>query len=268
MTVRVETGADGVCRITLDRPEAKHALTPEMRDTITDALRRGRTDPAVRAFLITATGDAFCAGMDLTASTVAAAGSPGFDPRTTAEALAHRGPGVHPRALGARQADRRGGQRDRGRAGRAPRARVRLRARAARDPVHLVVQPLGARRRRGWRVPAAAARRVAAGEGDGDARGRLPGRRSRGPRTRLPLRARRRMQLAGEAQRARRQARRRTDARARAVEAAPERQLRDRPRVVARGRRRVPVARDRVARPGRGHGRVSARSATPNFTGT
>ena len=60
-----------MCRITLDRPEAKHALTPEMRDTITDAVRRGRTDPAVRAFLITATGDAFCAGMDLTASTVA-----------------------------------------------------------------------------------------------------------------------------------------------------------------------------------------------------
>jgi 2-(1,2-epoxy-1,2-dihydrophenyl)acetyl-CoA isomerase len=87
VTVRVETAADGVCRITLDRPEAKHALTPEMRDAITDAVRRGRSDPAVRAFLITATGDAFCAGMDLTASTVAAAGTPGFDPRSTAEAL-------------------------------------------------------------------------------------------------------------------------------------------------------------------------------------
>jgi 2-(1,2-epoxy-1,2-dihydrophenyl)acetyl-CoA isomerase len=87
MTVHVETGDDGVRRITLDRPEAKHALTVEMRDTITDALRSGRADPSVRAFLITATGDAFCAGMDLGASTVAAAGSPGFDPRTTAEAL-------------------------------------------------------------------------------------------------------------------------------------------------------------------------------------
>ena len=84
MTVRVETGADGVCRITLDRPEAKHALTPEMRDTITDALRRGRTDPAVRAFLLSATGDAFCAGMDLSASTVTQAGRPGFSARATA----------------------------------------------------------------------------------------------------------------------------------------------------------------------------------------
>jgi 2-(1,2-epoxy-1,2-dihydrophenyl)acetyl-CoA isomerase len=37
--------------------------------------------------LLSATGDAFCAGMDLGASTVAQAGQPGFDPRTTAEAL-------------------------------------------------------------------------------------------------------------------------------------------------------------------------------------
>ena len=87
MTVTVATTGDGVCVITLDRPEAKHALTLEMRDTITEALRAGRADPAVRSFLITATGDAFCAGMDLSASTVAQAGTPGFDPRTTAEAL-------------------------------------------------------------------------------------------------------------------------------------------------------------------------------------
>ncbi len=85
--LHVETGDDGVCRITLDRPEAKHALTVDMRDGIVDALRAGRADPAVRAFLLRATGDAFCAGMDLGASTVAQAGKPGFDPRTTAEAL-------------------------------------------------------------------------------------------------------------------------------------------------------------------------------------
>ena len=85
--LHVETGDDGVCRITLDRPEAKHALTVAMRDGIVDAIRAGRADTAVRAFLIRATGDAFCAGMDLSASTVAQAGKPGFDPRTTAEAL-------------------------------------------------------------------------------------------------------------------------------------------------------------------------------------
>ncbi|MBK5288333.1 MAG: enoyl-CoA hydratase/isomerase family protein [Acidimicrobiia bacterium] len=85
--LNVETGPDGVCRITLDRPDAKHALTVAMRDGIVDAIRAGRSDTTVRAFLIRATGDAFCAGMDLGASTVAQAGQPGFDPRTTAEAL-------------------------------------------------------------------------------------------------------------------------------------------------------------------------------------
>ena len=85
--LHIETADDGVCRITLDRPEAKHALTVAMRDGIVDAVRAGRSDPAVRAFLIRATGDAFCAGMDLSASTVSQAGQPGFDPRTTAEAL-------------------------------------------------------------------------------------------------------------------------------------------------------------------------------------
>src|SRR5206468_12741449 len=41
----------------------------------------------VRALLVTGTGDAFCAGMDLGASTVAQAGREGFETRATAEAL-------------------------------------------------------------------------------------------------------------------------------------------------------------------------------------
>ena len=78
---------DGVCRIVLDRPEAKNALTVEMRDQIVDAVRAGRADPEVRALLITGIGDAFCAGMDLSASTVAQAGGEGFATRSTSEAL-------------------------------------------------------------------------------------------------------------------------------------------------------------------------------------
>jgi 2-(1,2-epoxy-1,2-dihydrophenyl)acetyl-CoA isomerase len=85
--IRTETGTDNVCRITLDRPEAKNALTIEMRDEIVETVRSARSDPAVRALLITGTGDAFCAGMDLSASTVARAGSGEFDTRSTAEAL-------------------------------------------------------------------------------------------------------------------------------------------------------------------------------------
>jgi 2-(1,2-epoxy-1,2-dihydrophenyl)acetyl-CoA isomerase len=85
--IRVTTGADQVFRITLDRPEAKNALTVEMRDEIVDTVRAARVDPDVRALLITGTGDAFCAGMDLSASTVVRAGSGDFDTRSTAEAL-------------------------------------------------------------------------------------------------------------------------------------------------------------------------------------
>jgi 2-(1,2-epoxy-1,2-dihydrophenyl)acetyl-CoA isomerase len=87
VSVRVTTGDDHVCRIVLDRPEAKHALTVEMRDTIVEAVRAARADPSTRALLVTGTGDAFCAGMDLGASTVARAGGAGFDTRSTSEAL-------------------------------------------------------------------------------------------------------------------------------------------------------------------------------------
>ena len=87
MTVRYEVGADHVGRITLDRPEAKNALTVEMRDAIVDAVRSARGDDKVRALLVTGTGDAFCAGMDLSASTLANVSEPGFSNRTTAEAL-------------------------------------------------------------------------------------------------------------------------------------------------------------------------------------
>jgi 2-(1,2-epoxy-1,2-dihydrophenyl)acetyl-CoA isomerase len=85
--IRVETGDDHVCRLTLDRPEAKNALTVEMRDQLVDAVRAARGDRAVRSVLVTGTGDAFCAGMDLSASTVAQAGGEGFDTRSTSEAL-------------------------------------------------------------------------------------------------------------------------------------------------------------------------------------
>ena len=85
--LRVETGADHVCRVTLERPEAKNALTVEMRDQLVEAVGAARADDDVRALLITGSGDAFCAGMDLGASTVAQAGREGFDTRATAEAL-------------------------------------------------------------------------------------------------------------------------------------------------------------------------------------
>jgi len=85
--LRVERDPDGVGQIVLDRPDARNALTVAMRDGIVDAVRSFRADPKVRAVLIAAEGDSFCAGMDLSASTVAQAGKPGFTPRSTSEAL-------------------------------------------------------------------------------------------------------------------------------------------------------------------------------------
>ena len=85
--IRYEVGADHVGRITLDRPEAKNALTVEMRDQITDSVRSARADDNVRALLITGAGDAFCSGMDLSKSTLANASDPDFDNRSTSEAL-------------------------------------------------------------------------------------------------------------------------------------------------------------------------------------
>jgi 2-(1,2-epoxy-1,2-dihydrophenyl)acetyl-CoA isomerase len=78
---------EGVGHLVLDRPDAKNALTVQMRDGIIDAVRTFRADPEVRSVLITGSGDAFCAGMDLSASTVAQAGQPGFSSRATSEAL-------------------------------------------------------------------------------------------------------------------------------------------------------------------------------------
>jgi 2-(1,2-epoxy-1,2-dihydrophenyl)acetyl-CoA isomerase len=85
--IRVVTGADHVAVVILDRPEAKNALSVEMRDDLLAAVRSCRADPEVRAILLTGTGDSFCAGMDLRASTVARAGGEGFDTRSTSEAL-------------------------------------------------------------------------------------------------------------------------------------------------------------------------------------
>jgi 2-(1,2-epoxy-1,2-dihydrophenyl)acetyl-CoA isomerase len=85
--IHYDVGDDHVARITLDRPDAKNALTIEMRDGLVDAFRAARADSEVRAVLVTGTGDAFCAGMDLSASTMVQAGSDDFDTRSTAEAL-------------------------------------------------------------------------------------------------------------------------------------------------------------------------------------
>ncbi|WP_241565459.1 enoyl-CoA hydratase-related protein [Streptomyces sp. ZL-24] len=64
-TVLHSTTASGVSWITLNRPEAMNALTPEQRERIIALLADASADPAVRAVVLTGTGRGFCAGADL-----------------------------------------------------------------------------------------------------------------------------------------------------------------------------------------------------------
>ena len=56
---------DGVATLTLRRPEARNALSSEMKDELTQVLPQAAADPAVRALVITGAGGVFCAGGDL-----------------------------------------------------------------------------------------------------------------------------------------------------------------------------------------------------------
>ncbi len=76
-TVRYEVD-DAVATITLNRPDARNALTTDMKIELLDALRRCGSDRAVRAVILTGAGQAFCAGQDLRehAALLRAGGSP------------------------------------------------------------------------------------------------------------------------------------------------------------------------------------------------
>ena len=56
---------DGVAVITFDRPEQMNVFTGEMLDELGDAYQRCDADDAVRVVVVTGSGKAFCAGMDM-----------------------------------------------------------------------------------------------------------------------------------------------------------------------------------------------------------
>ncbi|MEU9149997.1 enoyl-CoA hydratase-related protein [Streptomyces sp. NPDC048417] len=60
-----------VAQITLNRPEALNAITPDQRERIIHLLSAASADPAVRAVVVTGTGRGFCAGADLRGGTTA-----------------------------------------------------------------------------------------------------------------------------------------------------------------------------------------------------
>ncbi len=61
----LEKVEDGVATLTMNRPEARNAMTGEMLEALTDALKRHGADRNIRAVVLTGNGDAFCAGGDV-----------------------------------------------------------------------------------------------------------------------------------------------------------------------------------------------------------
>jgi len=59
------TVANGVATITLNRPQAKNALSAPMSAALQTQLKERNADPAVRCIVITGAGNAFCAGGDV-----------------------------------------------------------------------------------------------------------------------------------------------------------------------------------------------------------
>jgi 2-(1,2-epoxy-1,2-dihydrophenyl)acetyl-CoA isomerase len=80
----LHTTADHVLSLTLNRPEALNALTPDQRDEIVRLLSEASASPEVRAVVLTGTGRGFCAGADLrgTAATTTGERVPGDVART------------------------------------------------------------------------------------------------------------------------------------------------------------------------------------------
>lgn len=53
--------------LTLNRPQTRNALTPELAEALTLALDQAKHDASVRAVVVTGAGGSFCSGMDLSA---------------------------------------------------------------------------------------------------------------------------------------------------------------------------------------------------------
>ncbi|MFN0185801.1 MAG: enoyl-CoA hydratase [Aquabacterium sp.] len=82
----IETIDAGIATLTMNRPEARNALSTAMFDALSEALPRLAQDPAVRLVVLTGAGRAFCSGGDVKGFARRAAGDTGavsFDHRVT-----------------------------------------------------------------------------------------------------------------------------------------------------------------------------------------
>jgi 2-(1,2-epoxy-1,2-dihydrophenyl)acetyl-CoA isomerase len=59
------TNTDGICIITLNRPDVYNAFNEEMSAELIDALKKTAKDDTIRVVVLTGAGKAFCSGQDL-----------------------------------------------------------------------------------------------------------------------------------------------------------------------------------------------------------
>jgi enoyl-CoA hydratase len=87
----LEEHAGGVARITINRPDARNALSQEVMEGLLAAFDRAAADPAVRVVVLTGAGDkAFCAGGDLGGRGFQTAGRGAPGPPSHARGFAER----------------------------------------------------------------------------------------------------------------------------------------------------------------------------------
>ena len=261
--IRYEIGADHVGRITLDRPEAKNALTDrDARRHRRRRARRPRRTTTCGRCSSPARATRSAPGMDLSASTVVKAAEPGYRTRSTAEAL----------RVGVQAFIRELWELDKPTVACVNGAAVGPGAHLALACDFVLVHP-GTRfmwsfAQWGLVVDAGGAYLLPRLVGLPRAKAMVMlGEGAKGQEAvdlGLAYRCVEPEDLAGDRRRARRAAGRRPHPVARALEAAAQRVVRDRPHPVARPRGRLPVARRDLRGPPRGHGRVH-RAARPEL---
>ena len=87
MATTIETGTtellaevdDGVLTLTMNRPEARNAMTGTMTAALAEALAVAELDPQVRCIVLTGAGGAFCGGGDVKAMAASGDGTVGND---------------------------------------------------------------------------------------------------------------------------------------------------------------------------------------------
>lgn len=63
--IEQELDTQGILTVTLNRPEKLNALSTEVLETLAKLLNDAKTNPKVKALMITGNGKAFCAGADI-----------------------------------------------------------------------------------------------------------------------------------------------------------------------------------------------------------